>query len=566
MLKLSLVPQQAQYSVDAEEAAILRVQLDGGAGRYRRDLLGATQVVNVTWALDPGEYHYIQAFYRAVGRGATPFLVDLILEGQELDEYTVNFLPGTFRLAGVSGLRYQVSASLEVRPSEGIDDEDYNTALVDLFDAFGPTAYNADGPAALLFSELETASNVEFPEHLHINLRWPLTFSFLGSPINADISFTRASEGSYIDSAGVLHWFAAGEPRIGDRGLLIEKGATNVSLYSEQFDNSAHIKSNTTIEADATEAPDGTMTGDKLVEDATTGAFQIWQSHSYTNGTTYAFSVFVKPAGREYIIMGFNTAAFPNGADARFHLSGEGEVLATGPGAESAGIEKVGDWYRCWVAATADATASHVASIRLMNSPEGLSYTGDGESGVYIWGAQLEAGAYPTSYIRTEGSAVARATDMASLDLSSADWFNADEGTIVAEFMREHDSPSSIFPGIVFFGTDVSNRLSLINRTLDDTTRLASVVGGVGQAEATAGPAYTYGSVRRVAARFAEDDFAISVDGSNVNKDTSGDLPSMTAMHLGVISPANNFLDGFIRSLVYYPRTLDDDELQAMTS
>lgn len=132
--KLNLLPDNSSYSVtDGKE--VVSVQLDGGAGRYRRDILGASSAVSVQWVCDRTEYRYLRTFYSAlVGKGAIPFLIDLILDDPLPVEHKAYFVPGSMVLTGQMGMSYYVSANLEVEPV-GVSDEDITFAV--LYGEFG---------------------------------------------------------------------------------------------------------------------------------------------------------------------------------------------------------------------------------------------------------------------------------------------------------------------------------------------------------------------------------------------------------------------------------------------
>jgi hypothetical protein len=125
MTKFIIPPDNSAYSVtDGKE--VVATQLDGGAARYRRDIIGATSTVNVSWILGRDEYKYLRSFYRGVtGKGATPFLIDLILDDFELTEHKVYFIPGSMQLTAQKGLTHWASAQLEVYPNEDTDNGDF---------------------------------------------------------------------------------------------------------------------------------------------------------------------------------------------------------------------------------------------------------------------------------------------------------------------------------------------------------------------------------------------------------------------------------------------------------
>ena len=182
------------------------------------------------------------------------------------------------------------------------------------------------------------------------------------------------------------------------RGLLIEEQRTNLLTYSEQFDNSAWAKTRASIAANTIVAPDGTITADKLIEDTTSSnTHLIGQSPTYSDATAYTHTIYARAGGRTRFAIrqqssGSRTAVFDLSA---------GSVVDLGIGT-TASIQSVGNgWYRCQMTATTIGTGTTLFAVLLVDSGTNTIYTGDGYSGIYIWGAQLEQGSSATSYIPT---------------------------------------------------------------------------------------------------------------------------------------------------------------------
>jgi hypothetical protein len=156
MEKLILEPVQAGYATQPP-TEVLRQQLDGGAGRYRADIIGGASIVNVAWVLDEGQYQYLWAFFRAkTARGSSSFLIDLVLEETEMTERTAHFLPGTLKLDSKQGEVYFASAQIEIEAIEA--DDDFDNAIADAFEGAG----GVDVPGYL--NLLNTLVNVNWPE------------------------------------------------------------------------------------------------------------------------------------------------------------------------------------------------------------------------------------------------------------------------------------------------------------------------------------------------------------------------------------------------------------------
>lgn len=241
---------------------------------------------------------------------------------------------------------------------------------------------------------------------LHILKKNKLTDTIAGS-----ITWTRSTTATYRDRYGVVQTAAADTPREEAEGWLIEGASTNLALRSEEFDNALWIKARTSISADATNAPDGASTADKLVEDATASATHFTeQTATVSSGATVTLSLYAKAAERTWLhVREVNTI------DGQFFDVSNG-VLGTAEGAPSnAKIKALANgWFRCEITVTVPATSVNF-QIRLASADNTSSYTGDGTSGAFIWGAQVEELPFASSYIPTVASTVTRAADIVSL-------------------------------------------------------------------------------------------------------------------------------------------------------
>jgi hypothetical protein len=199
---------------------------------------------------------------------------------------------------------------------------------------------------------------------------------------------------------------------------VLRGGSTNLLTYSEQFDDAAWTKTAATITANTVVAPDGTLTGDKLVETATTAVHRIDQAPTTSTSDTFTYSVYAKAAERTIVELRVADAGFASGsrAYATFDLVAgttlNGNVSAS---SVSSSMQSVGNgWWRCNITATLSVTGTTTAvfittrtSVTALSGGE--SYTGDGVSGIFIWGAQLNTGAVPDAYLQTVATAVTTA-------------------------------------------------------------------------------------------------------------------------------------------------------------
>ena len=347
-------------------------------------------------------------------------------------------------------------------------------------------------------------------------------------------------------------------------GLLIEEQRINLLTYSEQFDNAAWTKVSSSITANAIVAPDGTLTGDKLVEDTTASANHVVRpaTASVTSGTTYTYSIFAKAGERTQFQIGFGTenSAF-TAANVQFTLTGSGTATAIS-GSPTFSIAPVGNgWYRCTATATATATASAFIRNYLVSGTN--AYTGDGYSGIYIWGAQLEAGAFATSYIPTVASQVTRSTDAASMTGTNfSSWYNNAQGTLYSEASTYDVSVSGRTSFSINNATN-DNRIHINHSTVKvfigkaGTTQYTNSFGGV---------TVTNNVASRIALAYASNNVNAATNGviGGVD-DTVVEVPVVTQSNIGSL-PVGSLLNGTIRKIAYYPIRLTNAQLQALTS
>jgi len=229
---------------------------------------------------------------------------------------------------------------------------------------------------------------------------------------------SRATGRTYIDG-GVLKYAAAGESGFEDGQLSIEPAATNLLLQSGALDNAPWSTWNATVVADQTKSPDGNITADIIKENGADSTHQLIQTVSLDDDTDYIISIFAKAKERYIFALGLHDKADAY-KQAYFNLS----TGATGSKTAAASwIESLGaGWYRCSVRVdSSSGVASSGVRLYLATSDPGNGnypgYQGDGTSGLYAWGAQLEAGTVPTAYIPTTTSTGYRAKDNILWDL-----------------------------------------------------------------------------------------------------------------------------------------------------
>jgi hypothetical protein len=305
-------------------------------------------------------------------------------------------------------------------PASGVVTNLTGTASININGTVGATTPNTgnftvlteNGSPAVVQTDIGSAPN-EIPLNQYLgnlayqdaaNIAGPVgvggALTVVGAATMASATVTNAVEagGGAVAEQLVVDNFTAAS------SAVLRGGSTNLVTYSEQFDNAAWTKSNATITANTIVAPDGALTGDKLVENTANSTHLVIANYTFT-ASSHSYSVFAKAGGRSFLRLvifdGTNSFA------AYFNLLTG--AVGTITGTTVASISSVGNgWYRCVISATTLAAAGNVA-YRSASADNTDTYTGDGTSGVFIWGAQLNVGAVPAAYLQTVATAVTTA-------------------------------------------------------------------------------------------------------------------------------------------------------------
>lgn len=394
--------------------------------------------------------------------------------------------------------------------------------------------------------------------------------------LDSNITFTRASSATYFDSAGVLQTATTDTPRfdynpatLASRGLLIEEQRTNSLLYSSDLTQTEWNKTlgtvTVTVSADATTSPDGTVNADKVITANATGDHIIGQVSSVTSGTSYTQTWFLKAAELNWVQVtestGFGSTQFQN-----INLSNG--AVGNGNYGSAVTVTSIGNgWYRVSVTDTATATSvsgRFLLALLTSNVSTRLDdVTGDGVSGVYVWGAQLEAGGFATSYIPTTTAAATRNADVASVNTLSP-WYSATEGTLFAEGTVVNNISGTTARIYAELGISAGTERIIVEARSSTSTRARTVTGGT-----TVISSVTYNALgvnTKVAAAYGSDGITAAVVGLAPVTTASG-IPVVDTLFIGrspnAVAAAQ--LNGHLRRITYYPRRLTNAELQNIT-
>lgn len=401
--------------------------------------------------------------------------------------------------------------------------------------------------------------------------------------LDSRITFTRATDGTYFDSAGTLQTASSGVARFDHRlengswvnkGLLIEEQRTNLQLRSEEFDNAYWTKYEGTLTANDTTAPNGNNDADRFMETAVNDGHHLSASGfgSLSTTTNYSVSIFVKANGRSKIALQLIDNTFTNSILGEYDLANlTASSFTAGTGvAVGVFITDVGNgWRRCTISGRT-AQVTNIVYVYLRDDSGNYIYTGDVNKGAFFWGAQLEAGAFPTSYIKTTTASVTRNADVASMTSTNfSSWYNATEGTsfwqgdIIGSssatkkaFSISDNTSSERF----FVAAENSSGVGFVSVVTDGNSEQVNIQTPNPATARTAFQTYKQAFAYKV------NDFAASLDGGTVSTDTSGTLPTVDRIYLGSNSAgSSSFLNGHIAKFYYWNTRKANSFLQSIT-
>jgi len=333
-------------------------------------------------------------------------------------------------------------------------------------------------------------------------------------------------------------------------GLLIEESRTNLVTYSEDFNNVVWIKN-----VNLSSVPDSPNNTNSYLAIPTGSNTTYYLNYNTTiNNSASSLSIYAKAGGYDKLLLWSN-----QGGGYGFNLS-TGQTFSVGNITDSLGasIESVGNgWYRCSI------TVSSFSRFNpyILNSETYETWTPDGTSGIYLWGAQLEAGSFATSYIPTSGSTVTRAADFAKITGTNfTDFYGDTDHSFFVDFDLKNTTstdsmailtlPSATYPWLLY-------------RYIDDYWK------SYNGSDSIVNVSSTYSQTNNK--------FAFAIGSSNGSSAYNGSLTqtNQTALKTGLYSNASSILlftrgsdfipSGYLKQLKYYPKRLTNAQLQSLT-
>ena len=396
------------------------------------------------------------------------------------------------------------------------------------------------------------------------NTRPSLNLNFARSKtLDPRITFTRTSTGTYVDESGVIRNAVADEPRFDHDpetgeclGLLIEEQRTNRVTNNEDL-SLWKQNSNPTLNSNDTVSPDGNTTADKVTQTNQVFTGVSTDMSGITTNTVYSCSVFIKPDGDTTTRFGFYDTSNWQGSLDTDWSSGEPSTNGSLGGASDIVYEEYPNgWYRASFKASTQSNA-FAGTVSFHCHPD---RTGTGKS-AWFWGAQLEAGAFPTSYIPTSGGTATRNPDNASMTGNNfSDWYNPTEGTFNSDVSFNSNNATHY----IWQVGKASNRMLSAGRVGGNSWILLAINNN----SFTDNLSSTYNSGRnKWCASYSNDGFFGVENGGNIISSNNADVPTLdiNILYLGSYVNSSLYLNGHISQLTYYPVRLPNSTLQTLT-
>jgi len=265
-------------------------------------------------------------------------------------------------------------------------------------------------------------------------------YSIIPSNGNGDMDVVRATTATRVNSLGLIESVAENVPRLNYDGscpsILVEGQRTNLLTYSEMFSDVSWVKGQSTITINTINAPNGTLTADTITANGVALIHNVGQNFPFLINTSYTFSVYLKANTNNFAQLTFPGGGFSAQSFVNFDLING--VLGTIGSASTATITSVGNgWYRCSITATCNNSITQAPTIVIITSSTSIRNEANSlTTSLYIWGAQLEADSYATSYIPTTNQAITRNADAIS-KTGIADLIGQTEGTFFIDFQNK---------------------------------------------------------------------------------------------------------------------------------
>ena len=357
-------------------------------------------------------------------------------------------------------------------------------------------------------------------------------------------TFDRDSVATRVNKQGLIETVGADQPRVdylndSNGALLLEPSRTNLFPYSEFINDTSIFKNNASVTDNYSISPEGVQNA-ALVDFGAVGtnAF-IGRSFSTTPLQYYTFTCYVRGDGT-----------------LRVYSDGNGTA---GYFFTSKNLTLTSEWQRFEFSYQ---IADGVNAVNIVIQRQ----TSDTTTEFELYGLQYEQGSYPTSIIKTQGSAVTRLAESCS-DAGNDQVINSTEGVLYLEAKVKTDDIFAANCIAVSDGTD-TNRLSIIMYGNINSIRASMNVGGVSQFDFNLPSGYIQEQYYKIAVSYKVNDCKIFINGTKISTDTSATMPSLATFDRLSFDLGQGSYDfyGNIKDVRVYNQALTDTELISLTS
>ena len=320
----------------------------------------------------------------------------------------------------------------------------------------------------------------------------------------------------------------------GTSSLLVEPQRTNLITYSEDFTQSAWTKTNVDVSNNTELAPSGTLTATRTIISST--GTDLRTQCNVIASSNYTFSFYAKKGTSTDIT--YRVYDVSNGSNIVSPTNYYSQLST--------------DWERVSLNFTTPSGCTSVFVYLTSDSVE----IGD----IYLWGAQLELGSYPTSYIKTQGSTVTRNQDEYE-KTGINNLIGQTEGTLFVEYTNVNFNGTSYLQSLDNGTSSERIELFVYNGNIsisvrDNNVQQVNVISNVSAS-----------GNNKIAFAYKLNDFAFYINGNQISLDSNGTIPSITKYNLyGRYDGATGDMSNLLKSSSLYNTRLSNIELATLTT
>ena len=339
-------------------------------------------------------------------------------------------------------------------------------------------------------------------------------------------------------------------------GLLVEEARTNVVTWSQDLSNADWGKAAATIVSTAVASPIQGVNYQKI--EATSANTTVGVTSIAVTAATQqrAISFFAQPLGNISRVL-----VVIQGIDARININLVDGTFTTNVIATGSTVSVFGQRFSVSTPTLTLATGVRFFLKRTgeidTNTPTTIAI---GE-GLYLTGAQMEAGAFPTSYIPTVAATATRAADVASITGSNfSSWYNQTEGTVFANYAER---AFSVTHQVATVSNSTANERISLAINSSNTLDVGVISGG---ADTFGGNTPTLTAQEyKIGFGYKADNSGVSANGSAITVDSAVTLPTVSQLDVGARAGSSQILNSTIKRFTYWPVRFPDPTLLRIT-